>query len=243
MNTKIFSLVVENLKESLNLPKYKEISDNLTKNTVISDLPLTPAKYEKFKNKVRSTLDLESEFVGTIEDIVNELDIKYTGRFFSEMWKPHTDSYTYTGWQLANEVNELAPKKVLDVGCGFNQFKDRIKNLIGIDPYNNKADYQVDILDFTDDFESFDVVMALGSINFNSKEDIEARFAKCISLLAPKGRFFLRANPGISHKNGPWVDIFPWSFEVVQEFAKKYNLTLETFKKDSNNRLYFVYLK
>ena len=31
--------------------------------------------------------------------------------------------------------------------------------------------------------------------------------------------------------------------EIVQEFAKQYNLTLETYKKDHNNRLYFVYKK
>jgi len=39
------------------------------------------------------------------------------------------------------------------------------------------------------------------------------------------------------------VDIFPWSFEVANDLAKAHNLTLETFKKDNNNRLYFVYLK
>jgi hypothetical protein len=53
----------------------------------------------------------------------------------------------------------------------------------------------------------------------------------------------LRANPGIPHKTGPYVDIFPWSFEVVNEFAEKYNLKLDAFKKDNNDRLYFVYTK
>lgn len=243
MNAKIFSLIIENLKESFNLPKYSKIFSNLNKNSVINDLPWTPARYEKFKFKILNILQLESNFQGTVEDIVNELDIKYSSRFFGEVWSPRTDSFTYTGWQLAEEVNKLNPKHVLDVGCGYNQFKQRISNLIGIDPYNNNADYQVDILDFVEDLESFDVIIALGSINFNSKEDIELRFAKCVSLLSPGGKFFLRANPGISHKNGPWIDIFPWSFEVVQEFSKRYNLKLETFKKDTNDRLYFVYLK
>ena len=56
-------------------------------------------------------------------------------------------------------------------------------------------------------------------------------------------KFFLRANPGITHKTGPYVEIFNWTFEVVNEFAETYNLHLDTFKKDANDRLYFVYTK
>jgi hypothetical protein len=67
--------------------------------------------------------------------------------------------------------------------------------------------------------------------------------SKCVSILEPGGRFYLRANPGIAHKTGPYVDIFPWSFAVVKEFEQKYNLKLETFKQDANDRLYFVYTK
>jgi hypothetical protein len=85
--------------------------------------------------------------------------------------------------------------------------------------------------------------MALGSINFNSRDEIEARFEHCVNLLKKNGKFYLRANPGIPHKTGPYVDIFPWTFEVVNEFAEEYNLKLETFKKDNNDRLYFVYQK
>ena len=100
----------------------------------------------------------------------------------------------------------------------------------------------VDILDYVG---RHDVVIALGSINFNSRDEIESRFAKCVEILEPGGKFYLRANPGISHKTGPYVDIFPWSFEVVKEFAERYNLKLETFKKEPAElgRLYFVYSK
>jgi hypothetical protein len=130
----------------------------------------------------------------------------------------------------------------LDVGCGYHPFKGRIQNIVGIDPYNNCADYMVDILDYKVKPGSHDVVIALGSINFNSKDEIEQRFSHCVELLEAGGRFYLRANPGIAHKTGPYVDIFPWSFEVVNEFAEKYNLKLLEFKKDIN-RLYFVYEK
>lgn len=105
------------------------------------------------------------------------------------------------------------------------------------------ADYEVDILEYKVKPESHDVILALGSINFNSKDEIETRFSHCINLLKVGGKFFLRANPGIPHKTGPYVDIFPWTFEVVNEFAEKYNLNLDTFKRDANDRLYFVYTK
>jgi hypothetical protein len=241
MNTQIFKLVSENLKLAFNLPKYSKISIN--EGTVVQDLPWTPARYRKFKDIVEAELSLPCDYVGTLEDIVGDLSERYILRFFSEIWKPRTGDYEHTGWELADEVNKLNPEKVLDVGCGYHPFKGRIQNLIGIDPYNNQADYEVDILEYKVKPESHDVILALGSINFNSKDEIESRFAHCVSLLKKGGKFYLRANPGILHKTGPYVDIFPWSFEVVNEFADKYNLNLLTFKKDNNDRLYFVYQK
>lgn len=238
---------MENLQEALNLPKYEEIRANLSEHTKFEDLHFTPAKFEKFKDKITETLTLKEQdkvrWEGTIKDIVHQLDVKYSNMFFGEIWKPQTERYSYTGWQLVEEVNKMNPKAVLDVGCGYNQFKGRIQNLIGIDPYNNLSDYQVDILEYANVDEHFDAIIALGSINFNSKEDISDRIANCVKLLAKGGKMFFRVNPGIQHKTGPWVDVFPWSFEVAHDFAKEFNLTLETFKKDANDRLYFVYQK
>ena len=241
MNTKIFALLTKNLTEAFNLPKYEEIS--ISADTVVDQLPWTPARYSKFKLSMETELQLSCDYVGTVADITADLSERYTHRFFSEIWKPRTNEFEHTGWALADEVNKLNPEKVLDVGCGYHPFKGRIQNLIGIDPYNNQADYEVDILEYRVKPESHDAILALGSINFNSRDEIEQRFSHCVNLLKSGGKFFLRANPGIPHKTGPYVDIFPWSFEVVNEFAEKYNLTLDTFKRDANERLYFVYTK
>ena len=241
MNTKIFNLLKENLEKSFNLPKYSKIS--FDQETIVQDLPWTPARYRKFKDAVEAELSLPCDYIGTLREITDDLSERYILRFFSEIWKPRTGDYEHTGWELAEEVNKLNPKSVLDVGCGYHPFKGRIQNLVGIDPYNNCADYEVDILDYKVKPESHDVIIALGSINFNSKDEIENRFAHCVSLLAPNGKFYLRANPGITHKTGPYVEIFPWSFEVVMEFAEKFELKLLEFKKDANDRLYFVYQK
>jgi hypothetical protein len=241
MNSKIFNLLKENLQLAFNLPKYSKISIN--EDTIVQDLPWTPARYCKFKDAVEAELHLPCDYVGTLRAIIDDLSERYIFRFFSEVWQPRTGDYTRTGWTLADEVNKLNPEKVLDVGCGYHPFKGRIQNIIGIDPYNNQADYEVDILDYKVTPETYDVILALGSINFNSKDEIESRFEHCVNLLKKNGKFYLRANPGIPHKTGPYVDIFPWSFEVVNEFAEKYNLKLDTFKKDNNDRIYFVYTK
>lgn len=241
MNTKIFNLIKENLHLAFNLPKYSNIS--IDESTLVDQLPWTPARYRKFKDAVEAELSLPCEYRGTLKEIVDDLSERYILRFFSEIWKPRTGDYEHTGWELAEEVNKLNPEKVLDVGCGYHPFKGRIHNIIGIDPYNNCADYEVDILDYKVKAASHDVILALGSINFNSKDEIEARFSHCVNILKPGGKFFLRANPGIPHKSGPYVDIFPWSFEVVNDFSEKYNLKLDTFKRDANDRLYFVYTK
>ena len=243
MNTKIFALLEKNLKNSFNLPKYQKVFDTITADTIVQELPWTPARYRKFKDVIEAELQLDCDYYGTLTDITSNLSERYILRFFSEIWKPRTNEYDHTGWQLIEEINKLNPERVLDVGCGYHPFKDRIHNLIGIDPYNNCADYEVDILEYKVKPESYDAILALGSINFNSRDEIEERFAHCDNLLKPTGKFFLRANPGIPHKTGPYVDIFPWSFEVVNEFAEKYKLNLDTFKKDANNRLYFVYTK
>jgi SAM-dependent methyltransferase len=242
MNTKIFELLRKNLLLAFNLPKYAKISAAISETTIVDQLPWTPARYRKFKDAVEAELHLSCDYMGTLGDITTDLSDRYTMRFFGEIWRPRTDDYSHTGWQLAEEVNKLNPKNVLDVGCGYHPFKGRIQNIVGIDPYNNAADYQVDIRDYKVKPESHDVVIALGSINFNSKDEIEERFAACVRLLTKGGRFYLRANPGLPHKTGPYVDIFPWSFEVVNEFAERYQLKLLEFKKDVD-RLYFVYEK
>ena len=241
MNTKIFNLIKQNLETTFNLPKYKNVV--IDENTLVDQLPWTPARYRKFKDAVDAELHLPCDYHGTLKAITADLSERYIHRFFSEMWKPRTNDYDYTGWQLVDEINAQNPRAVLDVGCGYHPFKGRIQNLVGIDPYNNCADFEVDILEYKVKPGTYDHILALGSINFNSRDEIEARFEHCVNLLTKGGKFYLRANPGITHKSGPYVEIFPWSFEVVNEFADKYNLKLETFKKDAHDRLYFVYTK
>ena len=241
MNSKIFSYVVEKLHETWHLPKHADIRQQIGHDTDLSLLPWTPGRREKFIRQLQDTFGVDIDLSGTVADLTANIDQQYLNWFFGEVWRPRTENYTWTGFRIADEIVRMNPTRVLDVGCGYNPFKERIPGLIGIDPYNDSADYMVDILDYNVD-DTYDHIIALGSINFNSREDIESRFAKTVDLLSPGGHLWMRCNPGIVHKNGPWVEIFPWSFEIAYEFAKNYNLELKTLKQDQD-RLFLLFVK
>jgi hypothetical protein len=243
MNSKIFNYLQEKLQECFALPKYHGVSENITADTVIQDLPWTPVRFTKFKNTIEETFDLEIEFRGTVKQVAADIDTAYMARFFGGIWRPRTEVFEFTGHQLVEEVMRHGPREVLDIGCGFNQFKALFPVLVtGIDPFNKAADYMVDILEYSDD-KQYDAVLSLGSINFNGFEDILMRLEAAAGFLAPGGRWYLRANPGIQHEKAPWIELFPWSFDYAKQFARRLGLELETFKRDQGDRLYFVYHK
>jgi hypothetical protein len=242
MNSKIFSHITKKLSEVWHLPQHARIRENINADTDLESLPWTPARRKKFIQSLESTFGVSIELRGTVGDLTERTDQRYLAWFFGEVWKPRTENYYWTGWRIADEINKLRPKNVLDVGCGYNPFKGRIPNLIGIDPYNNCADYMVDILNYDVEPQSHDHIIALGSINFNSRNDIEIRFAKCIELLEPGGHLWMRANPGHDHATGPWVELFPWSFSVAHDLARQFNIRLESLKQDQD-RLFLLFNK
>ena len=244
MNTKIYAHLVEKIEETFSLPRYSHLHGKISADTALDSLPWTPARQQKLEQQLSTTFDLTVDLSqGTVASLTHSVDQRYMNRFFGEIWKPKTEDYMYSGWNLVDQINAQNPRSVLDYGCGYNQFSGRIENLIGIDPYNNCADYMVDILEFNVEPASFDHIIVFGSLNFNSQSDIEQRFARLVELLQNKGHMYFRVNPGITHPNGPWVDIFPWSFEIAYDFARKYKLDLTTFKRDRNDRYYFEYVK
>ena len=63
--------------------------------------------------------------------------------YFENVWEPSPlDDWEYSGIQI---VDKIKPHEtVIDVGCGYNLFKDKIPNLLGIDPANDAADIKID---------------------------------------------------------------------------------------------------
>ena len=152
--------------------------------------------------------------------------------------------WKYSGLALIDEVNNLKPRAVLDVGCGYNEFKGKIDNLIGIDPYNDLADFETGTLDYKTD-EKFDVILCLGSVNFGTRDKIIAEIKKCVELLADGGTMFFRVNPGVQHDKpeAKWIEFFAWNVPFIIELSNMFNLDILDIRDDTNQRKYFIFRK
>jgi SAM-dependent methyltransferase len=177
----------------------------------------------------------------SVSELTHEINERIMHKYFSEIWQPRLKKFKYSGLKLIDNVNNLQPRAVLDVGCGYNEFKGKIKNLIGIDPYNKHADIQVGISEYTT-VDKFDVILCLGSINFGDDAKIYKETKKCADLLAPDGKMFFRVNPGKPHDNkeSEYIEFYPWNVYNITELAKKLNLAVLDLRHDWNDRIYFV---
>ena len=180
----------------------------------------------------------------TLEAYTDAIDTACMNRYFSTYWEADMKKWKYSGLSLIDEVNNLRPRAVLDVGCGYNEFRGKINNLIGIDPYNDQADWQVSTLDYKTD-KKFDVILCLGSVNFGSRDKITAEVAKCVTMLADGGTMFFRVNPGLSHPKpeSQWIEFYAWNVPFIIELAEQFGLKVLDIRDDSNQRKYFVYRK
>ena len=158
--------------------------------------------------------------------------------YFSTVWQSNLKQYKYSGWAL---VEKIQPGElVLDVGCGFNEFKNKIPNLVGIDPANDLADFKVSIENFRNDIK-FDVAFCLGSINFGSEDTILTQINCVTDCLKPKSRIYWRCNPGLKdHGNLECNDInfYPWTIEKHIELADQFGYKLAVARWDTGNRIY-----
>jgi len=180
----------------------------------------------------------------TLEEYTQVIDDACLHRYFSKYWQNDMKKWKYSGVALIDEVNDLKPRAVLDVGCGYNEFKGKINNLIGIDPYNDRADFEVSTLDYKTD-QKFDVILCLGSVNFGNRDKIIAEVGRCVNLLAEGGTMFFRVNPGIQHDRpeAQWIEFFSWNVPFIIELADMFNLQVLDIRDDTNSRKYFVYRK
>ena len=159
------------------------------------------------------------------------------------MWQSETSKYKYSGPALIGEINQLKPRRVLDIGCGYNEFKGKIHNIIGIDPFNDAADICVKTLDYHPE-ERFDAVLALGSINFGSTSKIFAELEHAVNLCNPGAVLFFRANPGLAHDpdESNWISFYPWDANFIVNCADQLGVDILDIRTDSHkNRLYFVW--
>ena len=193
---------------------------------------------------ILETFGVEVARCDTLEQYVEAIDVACLHKYFSKYWENDIKKWKYSGLALIDEVNSLKPRAVLDVGCGYNEFKGKINNLIGIDPYNNKADHEVGTLEYRTD-QKFDVIMCLGSINFGSRDKILAEIGRCVDLLEDRGTMFFRVNPGVQHdkSEAKWIEFYAWNVPFIIELSEMFNLKILDIRDDSNQRKYFIYRK
>ena len=170
---------------------------------------------------------------------MNEFNIN---DYFANIWKSNINQYEYSGWAL---VDKIQPgETVIDVGCGYNEFRGRIPNLIGIDPANALADYRISIEGFQS-IEQFDVAFCLGSINFGDKLTIMNQIACVVNCLKPTARIYWRCNPGFAdHGNEECkeIEFYPWSIDEHVKLSELFGFRLMTCCWD-NDRIYAEWVR
>lgn len=189
-------------------------------------------------------VDVDDVSFSNIGELVEKIDDAVLARYFGEVWQPEMKKFKYSGLALINEVNNLQPRSVLDIGCGYNEFKGKIHNLTGLDPYNSAADVQCKIKDYRTD-EKYDVILALGSINFGSTNKIFDELEVAVNLAAPGAKMFFRVNPGLQHTppESKWISFYPWNSNFIINCADYFGVDVLDIRNDSNNRMYFVWNK
>ena len=162
----------------------------------------------------------------------------FLNQYFADTWSGDIASYQYSGFAILNHIG--ANDRVLDVGCGNNPFKRKIKNLTGVDPANTKADVMIAIEDYETD-EKFDIALCLGSINFGSYDTIRDQTESMVNALKQKSRIYWRCNPAHrDHGNDKVNDVpfFHWRLEHHLLLSKRFGYEVTEFMPDQNR--YYV---
>jgi hypothetical protein len=162
---------------------------------------------------------------------MSEINDKLEKKFDPEEWTGYKvfNQYTKTGRNLIDDVNILDPDLVIDVGCGHNRFKGKIKKLIGFDqepfPF---ADLHMSIDEINFRPESADVVMCLGSVQFGTRDEVRTRMAKIASWVKPGGYIIMRTmNQFFKDRGYPYQEAhYIWTREDAELIGAENNLTV-----------------
>lgn len=201
---------------------------------------------------IQGTFNIELDSVehNNIGELVDAIDDKVLDKYFRNYWQGELKKYKYSGLSLIDEINNLKPRRVLDIGCGYHEFKGKIDNIVGIDPYNSAADYEVKLLDYKPD-EKFDATLALGSINFGSTDKVFAELEHAVKLCNPGAFMYFRVNPGLPHNeadrpagkdHSEWISFYPWDSNFIVNCASQLGVDILDIRTDSHRgRIYFVW--
>ena len=145
-------------------------------------------------------------------------------------------------------------KSVIDVGCGFNPYKEYHDNLVGIDIVNKKADFNCDILNFSPGDRKFDVAICYGVLHFNSYHWIRERLEWVVKNTTDDGQILMKVNPSSKEdqaeelRSSDVIWFHRWNHGLAQHFADIYNLEVWNWREwrnplDNSVRYKFDYRK
>jgi|11_taG_2_1085331.scaffolds.fasta_scaffold00116_7 SAM-dependent methyltransferase len=127
--------------------------------------------------------------------------------------------------EFADQINNYNPSLVIDCGCGNNQWKGKINNLIGFDNnsqfrenYINNPDYICSYLEF-DKFvqnNSADFCFCLGSMH--SAEDMSKELDLVYKWLKPGGKIIMRVRADEDDDS-----VYAWNLNKIHDITNKYN--------------------
>lgn len=213
---------------------------------ILKNNPSLKSNSHAYCQVVNGVFDIELDKIVDMEiyALAEQIDRAVLKNYFGKVWQPETKKFKYSGLAIIDEVNAMNPDNVIDIGCGYNEFKGKIDNLIGIDPYNDRADIIVHTLDYKPDVE-YDVAICLGSVNFGSSDKILGELENVVSMVKSGGFLYFRVNPGIQHDKpeAKWINFYDWDPIFISNAAKYLNCDVLTLRQDDNDRFYFVLRK
>lgn len=129
-------------------------------------------------------------------------------RITGDHGKKLLENTIYTGLSLVDSVNALDPNLVLDVGCGQNFYKNKIKNLVGVDVFGSDCDLQFDY--FNSDYTTkADAILVLGVLEYGTPEEVHQKLVRVKQNCHESTQVFFRFNisPKFMHEVMPGLDI------------------------------------
>lgn len=143
-----------------------------------------------------------------------------------DYWNTDLNCYHLSGFAILPDIMKLQPQSLLDLGCGYNEFKRYFPQLVGIDFANTAADVVDDFVNYDCPDNSQDVILALGSINFVDLETVTQQVDYIHRKLRPGGTAFIRVNPAQAPDDSITERFYAWSIEDIYNFTTQYNFTI-----------------
>ena len=154
---------------------------------------------------------------------LNESIKKVFDRSDPKFRKFHYNKFEKCGDETIQLINRMIPDLVLDLGCGDNQYKEHIINLIGIDITNERADIITDISSLPYEDNSVDACLCYGSINFGDDNLIYTQLTEMNRVLKNGGISVFRGN---IHKSD-MIPYYIWTEEKIHYWTEKFNFSLQ----------------